>query len=94
MRGIFNRHKFKRHHVGALMQHLEKCMLAIGTRLTPQHGGSAVRQCLTRMVYLLAIAFHFKLLQVGRKSFQGAVIRCNTATGVVQKVAIPNIEQT
>jgi hypothetical protein len=85
--------EFDRHHVRALVQHLEVGMLAVGARLAPQHGRGAIGQRLASQVHPLAVALHLQLLQIGRKAAQGAVVRRDAAAGETEEVAVPDIQQ-
>ena len=58
--------EFDRDHVGALVQHLEIGMLAIGAGLAPDHRTGRERQRFASEVDALAVALHLELLQIGR----------------------------
>lgn len=70
----FDRHKLHRHHVAALVQHLEIGVLAVGAGLAPDHRRGAVGQGGTGCIHALAVALHLKLLQVGRVALERAVV--------------------
>jgi hypothetical protein len=86
--------EFDRHHVGALVQHLEVGVLAIGAGLAPEHRRGAERSTrLAARIDLLAVAFHLQLLQIGRQALQRAVVRRDAAAGKLVEVAVPDVEQ-
>ena len=53
---------------GALVQHLEIGMLAIGSRFAPHHRAGAEGQRLAGGVDTLSVTLHLELLEVGRKA--------------------------
>ena len=79
VRGLLHRHEFDRNDRRALVQHLEIRMLAVGAGLAPQHGRRVKWQRLAVAVDALAVAFHFKLLQVRRPAPQRAAVGRNAA---------------
>ena len=93
MRGLLDRDEFHRNHFRALVQHLEIGVLAIGARLAPQNRRGVVRQGVALHVYRLAIALHFKLLQISGQTPQGAVIRRDGTARETQKIAVPDVQQ-
>ena len=93
MRGRLDGDKLNRHDVCALVQHLKIGVLPIRAWLAPQHRRGGVRQRVTRGIDAFAIAFHFELLQIGRQTAQGAVIRRDGAAGETQEIAVPDVQQ-
>ncbi len=76
-----------------LMQQLEKSMLSIGTRRTPNNRprGALHRPAIHRN--RLAQTLHLKLLQVIRKAPQSMTIRNHRSRGRPPNLAMPNIQQ-
>ena len=58
--------EFTRDHAGALVDQLVECVLAVCTRLTPNNGTGMLDQIGPVHADALAVAFHLKLLKIGR----------------------------
>ena len=69
------RNKVAGYQHSALVNKLIKCMLAIGTRLTPDHGAGGVLNPLPVPVCTLAVAFHITLLKISSKAMHVLIIR-------------------
>jgi 4-hydroxythreonine-4-phosphate dehydrogenase len=93
VRGLAHGDEFHRHHVGALVQHLEVGVLAVGARLAPDHRRGGEGQHAALPVDALAVALHLELLQVGRQPAQRAVVRRHAAAGEAVEVAVPDVQQ-
>ena len=83
---------FQRQHIRALVQHLKKRMLPVGSRLAPDNRRGGINQGLATGGHALAVAFHFELLQVGRPAPQPGVIRRDTTAGEAMEIAVPDIQ--
>ena len=79
--------------VGALVQQLEKRMLAVGARLAPDHRSGMVRQGAAVAAHCLAVAFHVGLLQVGRETMQMLVIGQDRVGRGAEEIDVPDAEQ-
>ena len=91
--GIFYRNKFNRYDRRALVQHLKVRMLPVGAWLAPQNRRGLKGQSLALCINTLAVAFHFKLLQIGGQAAQGVAVGGDAAAGKAVKVAVPNVQQ-
>ncbi len=67
-------HELAGHHLGALVEHLEEGVLAIGAGLAPDHRAGGVGQRLAVHRHALAVRFHLQLLQVGRQPREALVV--------------------
>ena len=59
--------EFDRNDIGPLMQQLEKRMLRIGARLSPDQRAGRTLQGMAVPVHRFAVRLHIELLQIGGK---------------------------
>ena len=92
-RRLSKTNEIHRNNLWPLMQQLEKSMLSIGTRRTPNNRprGALHRPAIHRN--RLAQTLHLKLLQVIRKAPQSMTIRNHRSRGRPPNLAVPNIQQ-
>ena len=93
VQGLLHGDELHRHDIGALVQHLEIRMLAIGSGLAPQHRRGAERKRLALRIDTLAVALHLQLLQIRGQAAQRTVIRRNAAAGEAVEIAVPDVQQ-
>src|ERR1700685_2087231 len=78
---------------GSLMNELVKRVLPIGARLAPDDGPSLIIYRLAVEGYVLAVAFHLELLQVGGKALE--IIRVGQDSDGLrpEKIVVPDSKQ-
>ena len=81
------------HQVRALVQHLMKCVLAVGARRAPDHRHGAVVHRLPVAIHALAVRFHLQLLQVGRQFAQRFGVGQHGMRPGVEEIRIPDAQQ-
>ena len=82
------------HALSALMQQLEIRMLAIDSRATPHHRPGVNGNVTAINVYPFAIGFHVHLLNETHEIRHGAGVGCEVMRGHLEKIAIPNTQQS
>src|SRR3954471_17388705 len=81
--------KIRRSNLGALMQMLEECMLAVGSRCTPDDRSRQVMDRRAGTIHSFAVAFHVQLLQESRKMYQILGIRQHRMGSVIKEIDVP-----
>ena len=76
------------------MDQLIKSVLAIGSRFPPNDGAGGVLHSFTVTVHTFAVAFHVPLLKIRGETVQVLVIRQDGMGLGVEKVVIPDTQQT
>ncbi len=82
-----------RHDLRALVDELHEGVLAVGARLSPDHGPRGVRDRMAVPGDALAVRFHVELLQMRREPRQPLVVGQHGPAGVAQHVAVPDPDQ-
>src|SRR4249920_3869457 len=77
----------------SLMDQLIERMLAIGPRLTPINRPCVVIHRKTVDCYVLAVALHGELLEIGRKALEVLLIRQHSNGLSAEEVIVPDAEQ-
>src|SRR3954462_13872612 len=91
--GMNSHDKIRGCNLRALMQMLEKGMLAIGPRRTPDDRPREVMYRSPRTIHSLAVALHVELLQKSRKMYEILRIRQHRLGAVVKEIDVPYADQ-
>ena len=83
-------HEFARHDIGALVDHLEEGMLAIGAGLAPHNGPRGQIEGIARKRHPLAVALHLELLEIGRQARQPLIVGQHGAGGIAHHLPVPD----
>src|ERR1700730_7972960 len=78
---------------GALMQQLKKSMLTVGAHIAPDDRTSRRLQRAAVEADTLAVAFHFKLLEISRKMAQIMMVGRNRYRTGAEQIAMPDTHQ-
>ena len=77
----------------ALMKKLIECVLTICSRFTPNDWSCCIIYFISASVYVLSIALHIALLEVGRESMHVLIIRQYSFAFVIPEIAVPDANQ-
>src|SRR6266700_1077298 len=91
--GMGKTDKIARDQLGPLMDQLVEGMLTIGTGLTPDNRTSLIIDNVPIKIYMLAIALHIKLLQIGTEAIKILIIWENCHRLRTKKIVIPDTNQ-
>ena len=81
------------HQLCALVDHLIEGVLAIGARLAPHHGTRFPFHMLSVARDMLAVGFHFQLLQIRAEAIQVLAIRKHGKNIRAQELVVPQTDQ-
>src|SRR5438105_4297415 len=93
VQGLTEPDEVARNQLGALVNELVECMLPVGSRLPPDNRPRLVVHHPTLQVYMLPIALHIELLEVGSQTTKVLVIRQNRHRLCPEAVVVPDANQ-